>query len=90
MLDTVTLVFVSALPLSVIVHVDPVGGVTLDGLHVRFESVGAGGFNVSWNVWDAPFKLAVIVATVVLATAEVVTLKFAVEEPELTVTGEVT
>ena len=44
LLDTVTLMLLTALPLSVMVHVDPVGGVTLLGLQVRFVSVGAAGW----------------------------------------------
>jgi hypothetical protein len=44
LLDTVTFVAVDVLPLSVMVHVEPVGGVTLVGLHERPVSVGATGW----------------------------------------------
>jgi len=90
LLDTVTLMLLSALPLSVMVQVDPVGGVTLAGLQLRFVSVGTGGSKVSPKVWEVPFNVAVMVAVVVLPTAVVVTGKFAVEEPVFTVTGEET
>ena len=50
LLDTVTLVLLGAFPLSVIVHVEPVGGVTLAGLHERPVSVGTGGNKVSEKV----------------------------------------
>jgi len=53
--------------------VEPVGGVTLLGLQLRFVSVGTGGSKVSANVLDTPFNVAVMVAVVVLATAVVVT-----------------
>ena len=89
LLDTVTLMLLTALPLSVIVHVDPVGGVTLLGLQLRLESTIAG-VKVSAKVLDTPFNVAVMVAVVVLATAVVVTGKFAVEDPAFTVTGEET
>jgi len=89
LLDTVTLMLLSALPLSVTVHVDPVGGVTLAGLQLRLESTIAG-VKVSPKVLETPFNVAVMVAVVVLPTAVVVTGKLAVEEPAFTVTGEET
>jgi hypothetical protein len=68
--------------------VEPVGGVTLPGLQLRFVSVGTGGSKVSPKVLVTPFNDALMVAVVLLATAVVVTAKFAVEDPALTVTGE--
>jgi hypothetical protein len=44
LLDTVTFVAEGALPLNVIVQVEPVGGVTLVGLHVRLVRVGVTGW----------------------------------------------
>jgi len=44
LLETVTFVLLTALPLRVIVHEKPVGGVTLLGLHERPVSVGATGW----------------------------------------------
>src|SRR5579871_5411213 len=90
LLDTVTLMLLGALPLSVMVQVEPVGGVTLPGEQLRFVRVGTGGSNVTEEVLLVPFKEAVMVAVVLLETAVVVTLKLAVEEPEFTVTGEAT
>jgi len=90
LLDTVTLVLLGALPLSVIVQVAPVGGVTLAGLHERPVSVGAGGNRVKLKVLETPLKVAVMVAVVLVATAVVVTGKLAVEVPAVTVTGEET
>ena len=90
LLDTVTFVADGALPLSVIVHVEPVGGVTLVGLHVRFVSVGADGNSVTVAVLETPFNVAVIVAVVLLVTPVVVTVKDVLEEFALTTAGEVT
>jgi len=88
LLETVTLMLLAALPLSVMVQVAPVGGVTLAGLHERPVSVGVGGSRVTEEVWEAPLNVAVIVAVVLVATAVVVTGKFAVEVPPVTVTGD--
>jgi len=44
LLDTVTFVLLTALPLRVMVHEKPVGGVTLPGLQERPVSVGATGW----------------------------------------------
>ena len=90
LLDTVTLVADAALPLSVIVQVEPVGGVTLVGLQDRLVSVGVGGNNVTVAVLETPLNVAVIVAVVLLVTAVVDTLKVPVEEFAATVAGELT
>jgi hypothetical protein len=90
LLDTVTFVAEGALPLNVIVHVEPVGGVTLVGLHVRFVSVGVDGSSVTVAVLDTPFNVAVIVAVVLLVTAVVVTPKVPVDEFAATTAGEET
>ncbi len=90
LLDTVTLMLLGALPLSVMAQENPVGGVTLDGLQLRPVSVGTGGSKVTLDVFEVPFKVAVIVTGVELATAVVVTLKLAPEEPVVTITGEET
>ena len=79
LLDTVTFVADGALPLNVIVHVEPVGGVTLVGLHVRFVSVGTGGSSVTVAVLETPFNVAVIVAVVLLVTAVVATANVPVD-----------
>ena len=61
-----TLVLLEALPLNVTVQVEVAGGVTLAGLHKRFDSVGAGGWLI---VTVAP--LAVIASALPLpSTAE--------------------
>ncbi|HUJ21513.1 MAG TPA: hypothetical protein VLX58_08340 [Bryobacteraceae bacterium] len=83
-----TLVLLEALPLNVTVHVEVAGGVTLAGLHERFDSVGAAGVRVSEKVFETLASVAVMVTVVLLDTDEVVTVKLAVEEPELTVTEE--
>jgi hypothetical protein len=44
LLETVTFVLLGAFPLSVMVQENPVGGVTLPGLHERPVSVGATGW----------------------------------------------
>ena len=90
LLDTVTLMLLTALPLKLIVQVELPGAVMLAGVHVRFDRTGMGGSSVSAKVLDTPFNVAVMVAVVVLATAVVVTGKFAVEDPAFTVTGEET
>ena len=90
LLDTVTLVAEGALPLSVIVQVELVGGVRLVGLQDRLVSVGVGGNNVTVAVLETPLKVAVIVAVVLLVTAVVDTVKVPVEEFAATVAGEVT
>ena len=73
-----------------IVQVEPVGGVTLVGLHVRFVSVGAAGNSVTVAVLETPFNVAVIVAVVLLVTAVVVTPKVPVDELAATTAGEET
>jgi len=90
LLDTVTLMLLGALPLSVMVQVDPVGGVTLLGLHESPVSVGVGGNRVTVAVFDTPLNVAVMVTGVLLPTAVVVTENVPVEEPAFTVAGEVT
>jgi len=90
LLETVTLMLLGALPLSVMVQEKPVGGVTLPGLQLRPVNVGAGGNKVTLEFWDAPFSVAVIITGVETATAVVVTLKLAEEDPAFTVTGDVT
>ena len=90
LLDTVTFVAVGVLPASVIVQVELVGGVTLVGLQDRFVSAGTGGSNVTVAVLETPFKVAVMVAVVLLVTAVVDTVKVVVEEFAGTVAGEVT
>ena len=90
LLDTVTFVADGALPLNVMVHVEPVGGVTLVGLHVRFVSVGTGGRSVTVAVLDTPFNVAVIVPVVLLVTAVVVTPNVPVDEFAATTAGEET
>ena len=90
LLDTVTFVADGAFPLSVMVQVDPVGGVTLVGLQDRLVSVGVGGNNVTVAVLETPLNVAVIVAVVLLVTAVVDTAKVVVEEFAATVAGDVT
>jgi len=80
-----TLVLLVAFPLNVTVHVDDVGGVKLDGLQLKLDSTIAG-FNVTVNGFEAEPNVAVTTADVCVLTAVVVTVKFAVEDPELTVT----
>jgi hypothetical protein len=78
-------VLFTALPLSVTVHVKSVGAVKLAGLQLKLDSTIAG-FNVNVNGLELEPSVAVITAWVWVPTAVVVTVKFAVEDPALTVT----
>jgi hypothetical protein len=78
-------VLLGAFPLNVTVQVDVTGGVTLAGLQLIPESTMAG-VSVSENVCETPLKVAVITAVVLLLTDDVVTVKFAVDDPGFTVT----
>jgi len=80
-----TLVLLVAFPLKVTVHVEDAGGVKLDGLQLKLESTIAG-FNVSVNGFEVEPNVAVMTADVCVLTAVVVTVKLAVDDPELTVT----
>jgi uncharacterized membrane protein YkgB len=80
-----TLVLLVAFPLNVTVHVEDVGGVTLDGVQLKLDNTIAG-FNVRVNGCELEPKVAVITAGVCALTAVVVTVKFAVDDPEFTVT----
>ena len=71
-------------------QVEPVGGVTLVGLQVRFVNVGTAGSRVTVAVLDTPFSVAVIVAVVLLVTAVVVTPNVPVDEFAATTAGEET
>ena len=86
LLSSDTLVLLAAVPLKVTVHVEDVGGVKLDGLQLKLDST-IPGFNVTVNDCEVEPKVAVITAEVGALTAEVVTVKFAVDDPELTVTA---
>src|SRR4029077_5394699 len=79
-----TLVLLAAVPLKVTVHVADVGGVTLDGLQLKLHKIA--GFSVTVNGFDTKPNVAVITACVCVFTALVVTVNFAVEDPEITVT----
>ncbi len=80
-----TLVLLVAFPLNVTVHVEDVGGVTLAGLQLKPDSTIAG-VSVSVNGFEVEPNAAVITAGVCVLTAVVVTVKFAVDDPEFTVT----
>jgi len=84
-LDNVTLVLLGAFPLRLTVHVDFPGAVKLAGVQDKLDSTG-GGVSVSEEVFETPLKVAVITAVVLLLTDDVVTVKFAVDDPEFTVT----
>ncbi len=80
-----TLVLLVAFPLNVTVHVEDVGGVTLAGLQLKLDSTTAG-VRVKVNGFEVEPSVAVITAEACVVTAVVVTVKFAVDEPEFTVT----
>jgi hypothetical protein len=84
-LDRLTMVALAADPVRLTVHVAVPGGVKLPGAQVRLERVIVG-VRVSEKVFETPFRVAVITAVVLLLTVEVVTVKLALKEPELTVT----
>ncbi len=86
LLDSTTLVLLVGATFSVTVQVAVAGAVTLAGLHVRLVGTGVGGNSVSENVFDVLFNVAVIAAVVLELTADGVSVKLAVIEPELTVT----
>jgi hypothetical protein len=67
------------------VHVADVGGVKLDGVQLKLDSTIAG-FNVSVTGFELEPNVAVMTADVCALTAVVVTVKFAVDDPEFTVT----
>jgi len=86
LLDSATLVLPVRATFRVTVQLAVAGAVTLDGLQVRFVGTGAGGSSVSENVFELLFNVAVITTVVLELTADGVSVKLAVVEPELTVT----
>jgi hypothetical protein len=84
-LDSVTVDALVAAAVRLTVHVAVAGGDKLPGTQFRLDSAGAA-VRVSEKVFDNPLCVAVITAVVLLLTVEVVTVKLALGEPELTVT----
>ncbi len=81
-----TLVLLAAFPLRVTVQLDEVGGVSVVGVQLKLDNTTAGGFNVRVTGFETDASVAVMVAEVCVLTAVVVTVKFAVDDPEFTVT----
>ena len=86
LLDKATLVLLVGATFRVTVQLAVAGAVTLAGLQVRLVGTGVGGSRVSENVFDVLFNVAVITAVVLELTADGVSVKLAVVEPEFTVT----